>query len=628
MTIVSDDLIKKQPFFERLKKTTPMSDIVIGIILATFFINLLVLVFPIGLLLVYDRVIPHANLNTLILLVIGVFIAMGFETILRLARSYVTAWSDARFEHLATLQAFQHILKSQIQTYEVSGAGIYLEQINAVHALKNFFGGQALTIMIDIPFVIVYLAFIFYIAGPLVLIPVVMLFFFGWATYTSSQSLSKELEGKYDADDRRVNYIITVLTGIHTIKSMAIENPMIRRYERLQDASIQSTYKVSLLGALASIIAGLATQMTIVLIIAVGAIAVLNNHLTIGGLAACIILAGRTLQPIGRAIDVWTRLQAIKLAEERLSRVAEVPLERTEEMPDFPRIKGEIEFKNIYFRYKEPEKQKELESPHEIKELKEFKESNFQEARDSKITKESNESNVKEESEDNDWLLKNINLHVMPGEMIGLRGENFTGKSSLLMVVMGILRPQKGTVFIDGEDIFKYNTESLRKQIAYLPQRGVLFNGTILENLTMFRPELAEKAKEIAEGFGLGADIRKLPRGYDTVIGKYAVEALAPGVRQRICIARALMDDPKIILFDDANSFVDVYSDNILKSVLLKTKGKITSIVVSLRPSILSMADRVYEMGENELKEVSKEVKATEIIDKKDLRESKEEPKE
>lgn len=546
--------------YEHIKSVTPASDIHIGIILSSFFINLLALALPIFVLVVYSRIIPHHSISTLILMVLGVSTALILETILKVCRSWVSSWSDARYEYFSLTKGVTHLLYSNLQDFELSSSGVYLEKLNAIYALKNFFGGQALLAIVDIPFSIVYLAFIGYLAGPLVLIPILMLILFSWAIIYTSKVLSDHIEERYLVDDRRINFVISLLTGMHTVKSMAIENAMLRRYERLQKASSNSSYHVGLAGSVATIISNSAIQITTVLVVAAGAYWVIVGHLSAGGLAACILLSGRALQPIGRAIEVLTRLQSIKLAESRIEELNTIPQEKGLALPNFPSIKGEIEIKDLSFRY----------------------------------------------NKDKPWVFKGLNLSIQAKEIIAIEGSNFVGKSTLLWALLNIFYPDEGEILIDGLNIKEYNPNSLRKRIAYLPQRGVLFNGSIIENLTMFRPELLDKAKIVSEEWGISKDIRKLAYGYETKVGKSVSESISPGLRELITIARPFVEfqDPEIILFDEATRYLDVESDVIMQKALNRYKNKSTIVIISSRPSMLALANRRYTMSDMALREI------------------------
>ena len=553
--------LRLSDLYAHIRQVTPISDIYVGILLSSFFINILALALPIFVLVVYGRIIPHHAMSTLWLMVIGVSTDLFLEAILKVCRSCVSSWSDARYEYFSLNKGVKQLLHSNLHDFEKSSPGVYLEKLNAIYSLKNFFGGQALLAIVDIPFAIIYLLLIAYLAGPLVLIPIFMLILFAWSVLVTSKTMSDEIEERYQVDDRRINYVISLLTGVHTVKSMAIENPMLRRYERLQEASSNSSYKVGLTSSVASVISNSAMQITTALVVAIGAYWVIMGHMSSGGLAACILLAGRALQPIGRSIEVLTRLQSIKLAESRLEEISNIPQEKGVSLPAFPEMQGKIEVKGLGFRYH-----------HNMP-----------------------------------WIFKDINLTIPEKSIIAIEGSNFSGKSTFLWLILNLYSPSLGEVFIDGHDISQYNANSLRESIAYLPQRGVLFNGTLLENLTMFRPELEEKAKAIAEDWGIASDIRKLAFGYETRIGKAVSEAISPGLRELIAIARAFVQEkePKIILFDEATRYLDVESDMIMQKALKQYKGKCTIIIISSRPSMLAMADKNYAMADMALKEVN-----------------------
>lgn len=555
------DKLKLTELYAHIRSVTPANDIYVGILLSSFFINLLALALPIFVLVVYGRIIPHHAMNTLLLIIIGVSTALVLETILKVCRSLVSSWSDARYEYFSLTKGVQNILYSNLSDFEKTSPGVYLEKLNAIYALKSFFGGQALLAVVDIPFAVVYLAVITYLSGPLVLIPIVMLILFSWAILITSQELSEDIKERYLVDDRRINYVISLLTGVHTVKSMAIENPMLRRYERLQEASSNSSYKVGLTGSVATIVSNSAMQITTALVVAIGAYWVIMGNMTAGGLAACILLSGRALQPIARSIEVLTRLQSIKLAESRLEELNKIPQEKGLSLPKFPDIRGEIEIKNLGFRY----------------------------------------------YPNMPWIFRNVNLSIKERETISIEGSNVSGKSTFLWMILNMYAPNEGGILIDGNDISKFNANSLRESIAYLPQRGVLFNGTLLENLTMFRPELSEKAKVIAEEWGIAESIRKLAFGYDTRIGKAVSEAISPGLRELIAVARAFVrnKEPSIILFDEATRYLDVESDAIMQKALGKYKGKSTVIIISSRPSMLAMADKRYAMADMALQELT-----------------------
>ncbi len=525
--------------------------------LATLLINILSLVFPLTLLQIYDRIIPNEAITTLILLCTGVGVSLLFIAVLKIARAYIGAWADAKFEHITGCRAFTSLLRSDLQEYEKVGSGIHLKRLSSLGNLRGFYAGQAIIALIDTPFVIIYLLLFVVIAGWLVLVPMLMLLIFFLVTASNSKKIKAILKSRQDQDDRRLNFIIETISKIHTIKSNTMEAQMLRRYERLQKTASLNDYKVSLKGVF-SISEGLTlSQLTIILVVAVGSIFVMKGNLTVGGLAACTLLAGRCLQPINGLISVWNRLQSISLAQEELQKTLEIKAEEEDNLPAVSKVLGDVEFDNVTFSYNDTKP----------------------------------------------YLISNLNLKIKKGESVAFTGKGLSGKSTILLLLLGMLTPSKGKVLIDGKNIQNIHKDSLRKLIGYLPQNAVLFQGSIMDNLTMFRSEeYYAQAIEVAEKVGLSKIIEHLPDGYDTQVGNQAIETLPRGIKQRVAIARALLHNPSIILFDEANTALDMSSDAMLKELLIELSKSATMIIISHRPSIINIAQRQYSLTEGELR--------------------------
>lgn len=530
------------------------------LVLASTFINVLALALPLTLLQVYDRIIPNDAQETLSLMVIGVGVALAFDAILRLARSYVSGWMAARFEHLAGCNAIERLMRTSIVDYENQGAGVHLERMNALGVLKEFYAGQAVLAVCDLPFAVIYLGAVYYLAGHLVLVPIALIIAFFIAAAIVGKKLKASLEGRMMADDRRYNFIIEVLGGIHTIKGLAMEEQMLRRYERLQETCAGAEREVSLNSATAIGVGAIFSQLTMFAVVGYGSTFVINGVLTVGGLAACTMLAGRSMQPLQRAVGIWTRFQSISLARSRLRDLFRMEPESPDSMPLLEDVHGELEMQGVSF--------------------------NFGKNRD---------------GEDLPAIFTDISLKIGAGSAVGIKGANASGKTSLLLLLNGILRPTSGQVLIDGTDIRHFDPVSVRREIAYLPQEGVLFHGTLLENLTMFRQEKELLAFDMARLLGLDHVVAHMPMGYDTEVGDGAGESLPRGIKQRVAIARALVDKPRILLFDEANTAMDSAGDAMLKDLLERLKGRVTLVLVSQRPSLLELADAVYEIKDHGL---------------------------
>lgn len=532
------------------------------LVLTSLFINILSLAMPLTLLQVYDRIIPNSADGTLILLITGVGAALLFEGLLRMARSYVSGWMGARFEHMAGCSALERFLSSSIVDFERDGAGAHLERFNSLNTLKEFYSGQAVLALCDLPFAVIFLFAIAWLAGWLVFIPIVLIVLFFISAMMVGRSLRKSIEERTMADDRRFNFIIEVLGSVHTVKSMAMEEQMIRRYERLQEHCADGNYGVAMSSTRAVGVGALFSQLTMFTVVGFGCTLVIDGALTVGGLAACTMLAGRAMQPLQKAVGLWTRFQSIRIARERLSKIFSIRPEAAANLPKLPAVRGGMDLRGVSF--------------------------SFGKNRDGEALPN---------------VVTDVNMSIQPGETIGIKGGNASGKTTLLSLMMGTVHPTQGQVLIDGQNISGFDPISVRSQVAYLPQQGVLFNGTLLENLTMFREELSSIALDMARVLGLDAVVAHMPLGYDTKVGDGVSDALPRGIKQRIAIARALVDKPRILLFDEANTAMDAAGDNMLRHLLERLKGQVTLVLVTQRPSMLGLADRIYDIADGRVTE-------------------------
>ena len=301
-------------------------------------------------------------------------------------------------------------------------------------------------------------------------------------------------------------------------------------------------------------------MLTMVMVAAIGSVLVINGDLTVGGLAACTMLSGRSIQPLQRAMSLWTQFQNIRVARQRVNELFEIKPEDSAVTAEMPLLEGKIELRNLGFSHADGKK-----------------------------------------------IFDRLDLVVEPGDSVAITGDNGTGKTTLLWLLMGALRPDSGDILLDGKNPSDYTAESTRRQIAYLPQHGVMFKGTILENITGFRKEIGvDRVVEIARRLGLDDIVMRMPEGYDTEVGGQASETLPRGVKQRIAVARALIDYPRIVLFDEANSSLDMAGDNIMASLMLELKKHCTLVMVSHRPSLIALANKQYRIVDHHLVPVLK----------------------
>ncbi len=520
------------------------ADVLIG----SFMINILGLGLPVVTLQVYDRIIPNNALETLTYLVVGLIVVIMLDLILKISRSWLAGWAGAQYEHQAGLNAMNKLMRGNLEKIESVPAGVHLDRIGAIEPVRDFYASQASLSLIDLPFVVIFLAVMAYIAGWLVLVPIALLIFAIYVARTTGAGLRGALVERSTWDDRRYNFLIEALSGIHTIKSMAMERLILRRYERLMKSSVTSGYSVAFFSGFAQNIGSTISQVTMAAVAGIGSILVVNTSMSIGALAACTLLAGRVVQPVLKAMSLWTRFQTVTISEAKLAEMDLLEPCDGADATEAPIIRT-LELENASFRY----------------------------------------------SDEDEDILHSIDLSLQAGEIIGISGGNGSGKTTLLHMLLGRLEPTGGSFKINGEDGSKISNELLRQQIAYLSQKPVLFQGSVLENLTMFDLEHnLDKALILAEKLGLDMVFARQPEGYDTPLGDTAGSAIPGGVAQRINMVRALVNEPNVILFDEANASLDSSSETQLRHLLQEYKGKATIVIVTYRPSLLALADRRF----------------------------------
>lgn len=524
-------------------------------------INTLALAMPMVILQVYDRIIPSQAMESFVMLMTGLFAAILVDTLLKIGRSVLLSWEGARFDHSESMNAMNCILDSETIAFDSKPTGFYLDKMSALEQIQEFYSSQSILLAMDLPFVIIFLSLIWIIAGPLILVPIILLAVFFIISTIAGSKLRIALKSRSLMEDRRQNFVIECLNGIHTIKSMAMESLMLRRYERLQKNSAKSVCELARINSVVQGIGATISQLAVVCFAGIGSVFVIGGELTIGAMAAGTMLSSRVLQPGLSAMNVWTQFQSVKLAKDKVNELLAMPEEKTGSIQPATGITGSLELQSISFRYP-GQKQDQL---------------------------------------------HDISIRINAGDSISITGSNSAGKSTLIGLLSGFLHPDSGRVLLDDIDIERYNLEYLRSQIGIVPQHGILFEGSILENMTLYREgEATDQAIELSRLLGLEEIIARLPSGLDTQVGGAAVDTLSEGVRQKIIMVRSLVGHPKIMLFDDANANFDIKNDNRLQDVIKEYKVGRTLIIVSHRPSFLKLCERHLEIENGSVREINK----------------------
>lgn len=527
------------------------------IIISTLVINILSLALPIMVLQVYDRVMLNQSMGTLQVLSLGVVIAIFLEFILRVARSFTTSWAGMIYEYTLAANAMRCYINSNPATREYEGVGKQIQNLGAFQKLRDFYGGQVLVSIVDIPFALVFIAVITYLAGSLVMVPLVLIVIFTAVTWNVGNKLKAALEYQDVSDDKRYNFIIESLQGIHSIKSYGIEEVFKRRYERLEEDSSMANYDYSIVSTQGYMFGILFNEIMVIMVVAFGAPMVIDGHLTTGALITTVLLSGRLMQPLQKVLFLWHQFQDYRLAYDKAQEMFSLPQIDRQDLEKKPQSKGKVSLKNVSFGYDDRE------------------------------------------------IFSDVNLELKFTDVVSIHGENNVGKSTLMKLIAGILVPSKGRIKINGIDSSKFTSESLVENVAYISSDNVIYQGTIMENLTAFDEDNEEKALEMARILKIDREVSLMPHGYDTKISDGIADVVAPGVKQRITMARVLLHKPKVILFDNADKGLDKEGYNHLIRLLTLLKGKASMIISTDDHNIKRLADREYILKNGTLTEGS-----------------------
>jgi ATP-binding cassette subfamily C protein LapB len=541
-----------------LESFSPLKAELKWIVISSVVINVLALTTPLVMLQIFDRILAKGSMETLTLIMGGALIAVAVESLVKILRSHLSAWIAARFEHKAMINVTSRMLEMPLHEFEKTGPGAHNDHFKAIQSLKSFYSGQTFQHMMDIPFTLFYILVMIFISpwvGLLVLLGYVA---FSWLIWREGFKHTKLVEEKSQGDLRRTNFLVETLTNIHTLKSMTMEALMLRRYERLQENSAKSMQRLSYALDVAQHIGGVFSPLMSLLVIALGAYLVITNRLTTGELAACILLSGRSLAPIQRLGLIWARHQQEAVMSEDLAKLMVLPeLTPESSFADHKKATGAIELHNVSYQFPGTDKP----------------------------------------------IFKNMSVNIKGGECIFIHSANGTGRTTLLHLLGGLINPTSGKVIVDQRDLLELGPEFAKKSIAYLPQRTQLFEGSLIDNISVFDRKRMDEALDKADALKINGFVSKLPRGWDSPVGDAAADSMTPGFRQRIAIVRALANNPSIILFDDATAAVDNEGEKFVLEYLQSVKGKKTIILVTQRPSIQKLADRVVTLVDGQLLE-------------------------
>ena len=521
------------------------------VLAASIFINLLSLALPFGILQVYDRIVPHSATSTLVYLTIGICCALIMETILRISRSNVIAWSAMKLAWRTNVEAATLIAMAPAKLVDIRPVAQWIQRLQAVSAISEFNVSPAPLILIDLMFVVVFFALLVAISGWIAAVPLSIFVIFAVSAIERGRKLRRTTAERVVGEARIRDFMIETFNGIVTIKALGTEQQMLRRFERLSEQAAGSTYNVVRLADDAQSFGSAVSIFTQIATATIGAILATNGQISLGVVACSTMLAGRVIQPLLRLVSAWNEIQGVFVSKEVARPIFDLPKSnrKVAPPPDGEWSPARLVFDNVWF------------------------------------------APVAGQAP----ILTGAILEVVPGEIIAISGRDNIGKSTVARLAAGRLIPETGQVLID--NFAASTTEGrTRDAVALVDHQNATIQGSVLNNLTLFRAERMAAARAAACLLNLEEDINRLPRGYDTRLGESSIETLPVGFLQRIAIARAIAGRPGLLILDEANGSFDYGSDQALIRGLLSLKGHTTIMLITNRPSFAAIADRRFTL--------------------------------
>ncbi|HFU0259748.1 TPA: type I secretion system permease/ATPase, partial [Vibrio parahaemolyticus] len=534
--------------------------IFIETLVVSIFLQLFALITPLFFQVVMDKVLVHRGFSTLNIITVALSVVVLFEIILSGLRTYIFAHSTSRIDVELGAKLFRHLLELPISYFESRRVGDTVARVRELDQIRNFLTGQALTSVLDLLFSFIFFAIMWYYSPKLTLVILCSLPCYATWSIFISPILRRRLDEKFSRNADNQSFLVESVTAINTIKAMAVSPQMTNIWDKQLAGYVAAGFKVTVLSTIGQQGIQLIQKTVMIINLWLGAHLVISGELSIGQLIAFNMLAGQIVSPVIRLAQLWQDFQQVGISVTRLGDVLNSPTESYKGKLTLPEIKGDITFRNIRFRY----------------------------------------------TPDSPVILSDINLNIKKGEVIGIVGRSGSGKSTLTKLVQRFYIPENGQVLIDGHDLALADPNWLRRQVGVVLQDNVLLNRSIFDNITLSNPGMSiEKVICAAKLAGAHDFISELREGYNTIVGEQGA-GLSGGQRQRIAIARALVNNPKILIFDEATSALDYESEHIIMRNMHKICQGRTVIIIAHRLSTVKNSDRIIVMEKGNIVEQGK----------------------
>ena len=527
------------------------------VLVASFFLQMFALVSPLLLQVVIDKVLVSRTLSTLDVLVIGLVAISIFETILGLLRTYLFSHTTNRIDVELGARLFRHLLALPISYFQARRVGDSVARVRELENIRNFLTSSALTLVIDLFFTFVFLAVMF-LYSPLLSIIVVGAFpFYIGISAVATPLFRERIDEKFARGAENQAFLVESVTGVETLKAMAVEPQMQRRWEQQLAGYVAASFRVTTLNNTASQSVQLISKLVTAAVLYFGARSVIDGSLTIGELVAFNILAGRVSGPVLRLAQMWQDFHQARVSVARLGDILNTPAEPTfsPNRSALPAVRGDVAFEHVTFRYR-------IDGPQ---------------------------------------VLDDVSFTVPAGQVVGIVGASGSGKSTLAKLIQRLYVPESGRVMVDGADLATIDSTWLRRQLGIVLQENILFNCTIRDNIALAEPAMPiDRVIAAATLAGAHDFILELPEGYDTIVGERG-SSLSGGQRQRIAIARALLTEPRVLIFDEATSALDYESERIVQQNMTQISQGRTVFIIAHRLSTVRFADRILTLDRGRL---------------------------
>lgn len=518
------------------------------VMIAAFVVNMLALAMPLFTMNVYDRVLPNRATETLWVMAIGIALIVVGDLILRTMRSYFLDWASTRIDIKLTARIMEQVLGIRLEQ-RPNSVGSFASNLRSFETVRDFITSATITTLVDIPFGLIFVIVIGWIAWPMVipvLLGAVLILIYSFSVQTKMHDLSETM---YRASAIRNATLIESLVGLETVKALGIEGQMQRKWERSAHYLTEVTSKLRLLSSSINNGATSIQQLITVSLVILGVYLVINGELTMGGLLACTMLASRALVPIAQTAGLLTQYHNAATSLDSLDEIMHRPVERPLDASFLSRpvFNGDIEFREVSFSYPGTEEN----------------------------------------------ALTNVSFKIKAGEHVAILGRMGSGKSTIHKLILGLYQPTAGAILIDGIDARQIDPAELRRCVGYVQQDTQLFYGTMRENLTISAAHVDDDAVLAAAHVG-GIDefVNAHPKGFDMLVGERG-ETLSGGQRQGVGIARAFISKPSILLLDEPTSAMDHSGEDAIKRRLIETTKNKTLVLISHRSSLYDLVNRI-----------------------------------